>query len=101
MYGSNERVMAVARTLEFIRQITVLGEDFPELKNEVYSSYTSNLLYKVMPRDYVEKINDKITTVNITESEKIDKIRTVLEKKRVITTGTEQPGAEENWASDV
>ena len=81
MYGSNERVMAVARTLEFIRQITVLAEDFPELKNEVYSSYTTKLLCKVMPRDYVEKINDEMTDVNVTHSEKIDKIKTVLEKK--------------------
>ena len=48
-----------------------------------YSSNTTKLLYKVMPRDYVEKINDDITDVNITESQKIDKIKTVLEKKRV------------------
>ena len=36
-----------------------------------------------MPREYVEKIHDKITDVNITHSQKIDRIRTVLEKKRV------------------
>ena len=82
-FVSNERVMTIARTLEFIRQITVLAEDFPELMNEVYSSYTTDLLFKVMPRDYGEKITDKITNVNITESEMIDKIKTFLEKKRV------------------
>ena len=83
MYESNERVMAVARTLEFIRQIAVFAKDFPELKNEVYSSNTTNLLFKVMPRDYIEKINEEITDVNITEFQKIAKIKTVLEKKRV------------------
>ena len=82
-YGSNQRVLAIARVIEFIRQAEVLGIEFPDaLGAEVFSSNTLHLLKCVMPREYIEKVNDAVCSINISDKDKIMKIKDFLEEKR-------------------
>ena len=44
------------------------------MKNEIFSSGTTALLAKVLPRDYMEHIYDQIDSVQATEEETMDRI---------------------------
>ena len=76
--------MAIAKTEEFIREAEGLAIDFPDaLQNEVYSSSTTYFLRKILPRDYSEKVNDAITSVDFSDKEKLKAIKTLLEAKKM------------------
>ena len=81
-YGDPARVTAIARVIEFLRQSAHLAKEYPELTSEVYSSSTLSLLRKVLPRDYIEKVNDTISDVSATSEQKMNKIKEFLEKKK-------------------
>ena len=81
-YGSQTRVVAIAGSIEFLREAEELAKTYPELKNEVYNSSTSKLLKRAMPKEYIEKINDLISGCRATEKEKIENIREFLEAKK-------------------
>ena len=74
--------MLIARILEFLQKSSSLAEEFKELKNEIFSSGTTALLAKVLPRDYMEHVYDQIDSVQATEEEKINRICEYLEKKK-------------------
>ena len=80
-YGTQKRVMAIARTEDFIREAEMLAKEFSELENEIYSSGTTALLSRVLPKEYSEKVNDTIADVNSTEQQKLDAIKKFLEIK--------------------
>ena len=81
-YGSQTRVVAIAGSIEFLREAEELAKTYPELRNEVYNSSTSKLLKRAMPKEYIEKINDLISGCRATEKEKIENIRLFLEAKK-------------------
>ena len=81
-YGDPARVTAIARVIEFLRQSDSLAKEYPELSPEVYSSSTLSLLRKVLPRDYIEKVNDTISDVSATSQQKMASIKTFLERKK-------------------
>ena len=68
-YGSQTRVVAIAGSIEFLREAEELAKTYPELRNEVYNSSTSKLLKRAMPKEYIEKINDLISGCRATEKE--------------------------------
>ena len=75
--------MAIARTEEFIQEAESLAADFADsLENEVYSSSTTHLLKKILPREYSEKVNDAITDVNSSDKDKLKAIKDFLETKK-------------------
>ena len=81
-YGDPARVTAIARVIEFLRQSDHLAKEYPELTSEVYSSSTLSLLRKVLPRDYIEKVNDTISDVSASSEEKMSSIKSFLERKK-------------------
>ena len=81
-YGDPARVTAIARVIEFLRQADHLATEYPELSSEVYSSSTLTLLRKVLPRDYIEKVNDTISDVSASSQDKMESIKTFLERKK-------------------
>ena len=61
-HGSKERVEAINRTLDFLRNLENLVNDHPDhLKSEVYSSSTLVLLTKGMPHEYSKQLNERCT----------------------------------------
>ena len=81
-YGDPARVTAIARVIEFLRQADYLAKEYTELSSEVYSSATLTLLRKVLPRDYIEKVNDTVSDVSASSEQKMNKIKEFLEKKK-------------------
>ena len=81
-YGDPARVTAIARVIEFLRQSDYLAKEYTELSAEIYSSSTLTLLRKVLPRDYIEKVNDTISDVSASSEQKMSKIKEFLEKKK-------------------
>ena len=82
-YGDSSRVSAIARVIEFLRQSHYLTTEFKQLRSEVYSSTTFALLKKILPGDYIEKVNDTVTDVTASAEQKIKSIKEFLEKKKV------------------
>ena len=75
--------MAIARTEEFIREAEGLAAKFTDaLQNEVYSSSTTHLLRKVLPREYSETVNDAISDVDSSDKDKLKAIKDFLETKK-------------------
>ena len=62
-HGSQERVTSISRCVEFLREAECLAKDYPELENDIYSTVTFELLTKVLPFTYIEKIDDAIGNV--------------------------------------
>ena len=59
-HGSKERVDAINKTLDFLRNLESLVDDHPShLKSEVYGSSTLQLLTKGMPHEYSRKLNER------------------------------------------
>ena len=81
-YGDPARVTAIAKVIEFLRQSESLAKEYTELKTEVFSSSTLSLLRRILPRDYIEKVNDTISDVSATSEQKMTKIKQFLEKKK-------------------
>ena len=81
-YGDPVRVTAIARVIEFLRQADHLAKEYPELMSEVYSSSTLSLLRKILPRDYIEKVNDTISDVSASSQSKMASIKSFLERKK-------------------
>merc|ERR1712105_304870 len=83
VYGQQKRVLAIAKTEEFIREAEGLATEFPDaLQNEVYSSSTTHLLRKILPRDYSERVNDAISNVDSSDKDKLKAIKDFLESKK-------------------
>merc|ERR1712074_451021 len=83
VYGQQRRVMAIARTEEFIREAESLAADFGDvLENEVYSSSTTHLLKQILPQRYSEEVNDAIADVNMSEKDKLKAIKDFLVTKK-------------------
>ena len=78
--GSSRRVDAIARVMEFIRQAKQYATEYPELKNEIISSYTVTLLTKTMPIDYLEMVYLAIEDAAATPMSKIEKMEEILGK---------------------
>jgi hypothetical protein len=78
--GSTQRVDAIARMLEFIRQSKQYAQDYPELKDEIISSSTVKLLTKSMPMDYLEMVYLAIEDTIATPLQKIEKMEEILGK---------------------
>ena len=58
-HGSKERVDAINKTADFIRNLESLAADHPtHLKTEIYSKQTLLLLTKGMPNEYTKKLNE-------------------------------------------
>ena len=58
-HGTKERVDAINKTADFIRNLENLAADHPaHLKSEIYSKQTLMLLTKGMPHDYTKKLNE-------------------------------------------
>ena len=80
-HGSQLRVSAIGRCVEFLREAEVLAKDYSELENDVYSTSTFELLTQVLPYTYTEKIDDEIGDVRTTDRQKMTVIREYLEVK--------------------
>ena len=73
----------VVRTEEFTRGAEGLAADVADaLENEVYSSSTTHLLKKILPRECSEEVNDAITDVNPSDKDKLKAIKDSLETKK-------------------
>ena len=58
-HGTKERVDAINRTVDFIRNLQTLATDHPTyLQSEIYSKNTLLLLTKGMPHEYTKKLNE-------------------------------------------
>ena len=58
-HGTKERVDAINKSLDFIRNLQNLASDHPShLKSEIYSKQTLLLLTKGMPHEYTKKLNE-------------------------------------------
>ena len=58
-HGTKERVDAINKTADFIRNLQTLATDHPgHLKSEIYSKQTLLLLTKGMPIEYTKKLNE-------------------------------------------
>ena len=89
--------MAIATILEFIRKGKKLAEDFPQLQPDVYSAFTSNTIRRYLPFKFQDQLNDHIGALQMTEKDKLEKIKDFLELKKVsaqqqcqVTGGLEQ-----------
>ena len=76
--GSTKRVDTIATVLDFIRQAKQYAHDYPNLKQEIMSSNTVELLTQSMPIDYLEMVYLSIDDPGISEMEKIDKMENIL-----------------------
>merc|ERR1712105_401809 len=86
-YGQQKRVLAIARTEEFVEEAESLATDFPNiLEGEVYSGSTIRLVYKILPKGYTEEINDFITAdrtdVYVSDKQRLMAIKHFLAEKR-------------------
>ena len=50
--GDEQRIMAVSRCIEFLREAMELGENYKELKGQIYSDSTLDSVLKVLPENY-------------------------------------------------
>ena len=80
-HGSQLRVSAIGRCVEFLREAEVLAKDYSELENDVYSTSTFELLTQVLPYTYTEKIDDEIGDVRTTDRQNMTVIGEYLEVK--------------------
>ena len=78
--GSTKRVDAIAKMMEFIRQASHFADEYPQLKDDIYSANTVKLLMKSMPHEEVRMIYLSIDEVTATHQDKIDKIQEILGK---------------------
>ena len=78
--GSTKRVDAIAKMMEFIRQALQFAIEYPELKEDIISSHTVELLTKSMPVEYMEMVYLAVDSVSATHKEKIEKIQEILGK---------------------
>ena len=69
--------------IEFLRQSHYLATEFKQLRSEVYSSATFTLIKKILPADYIEKVNDIVVDVTTSAEQKMKKIKEFLERKKV------------------
>ena len=53
--GNQQRVLAIARIIEFVNEGEILAKKFPNLESEVYSRKTVRLLLRVTHNDYREE----------------------------------------------
>ena len=68
-HGSKERVEAINKTLDFLRNLESLCNDHPDhLRSEIYSCSTLTLITKGMPYDYTKKLNERCTHKDTYES---------------------------------
>ena len=79
--GSQQRVTAIGKCVEFLREAEMLATEYPELVNNVYSSPTFEILTEVLPFAYTDRIYDEIGNVRTTDKEKMMCIRDYLELK--------------------
>ena len=79
--GSQQRVTAIGKCVEFLREAEMLAREYPELVNNVYSSPTFEILTEVLPFAYTDRIYDEIGNVRTTDKEKMMCIRDYLELK--------------------
>ena len=82
LYGSQQRVVAIAQLLEFLREAEALSKSYKELQTEIYHSSTTELLIDLMPRNYFEKVNDLTGGIRDTEEENIHNIKEFLEERK-------------------
>ena len=52
--------------IEFLCQCNHLATEFRELRTKIFSSSTFTLIKKILPKDYMEKVNDTIIDVTAT-----------------------------------
>ena len=81
-FGSQLRVSAIGKCLEFLREAEEMAKDYPELVNEVYSLSTFELLTHVLPYEYNSRICDEIGNVRTSQKEKMLVIQDYLELKQ-------------------
>ena len=81
-FGSQQRVSAIGKCLEFLREAEEMAKDYPELVNEVYSLSTFELLTHVLPYEYNSRICDEIGNVRTSQKEKMLVIQDYLELKQ-------------------
>ena len=68
-HGSKERVDAINKTLDFLRNLESLVKDHPDhLKSEIYSSATLLILTKGMPHEFSKKLNERCSHKDSYES---------------------------------
>ena len=65
-------MLALATAIEFLREAAELGENYPELKNEIYHSTTLALMKDLFPYDYIEKYNEIVEEKNIDQKKKLE-----------------------------
>ena len=84
-YGTQGFVLAIASVLEFIRKAKKLASDFPQLKSDIESTYTTNTIRKLLPMKFQDQFNDYLGEegLNIIEKDKLEKIKKFLEKKKL------------------
>ena len=107
-YGKQKRVLAIARTEEFVEEAESLATDFPNiLEGEVYSGSTIRLLYKILPKGYIEEINDLITAdrtdVYVSDEKRLIAIKHFLAEKRksaILGTDSGFDRAARDYAND-
>ena len=59
-HGSKDRIDAINRTLDFLRNLETLCADHPDhLRSEIYSSTTLTLITKGMPYELTKKLNER------------------------------------------
>ena len=97
------RVSAIARVIEFLRQCNHLSTEFSELKAEIFSTSTFTLIRKILPRDYMEKVNDTIVDVTASTEQKMLTIKRFLKDRKTsalmgvdTSKGSRKPKDDEN-----
>ena len=78
--GSTQRVDAIARMLEFIRQAKQYAVDYPELKDEIISLSTVKLLTKLMPMEYLQMVCLAVDDTVATPTQQIETMEDILTK---------------------
>ena len=101
-YGTQTWVMGIASVLEFVRRAGCLASEFKVVEPQVYSVATTNVVRCCIPFRYREMLNESLGDLNVSEKEKLQKIKVFLQKKKVAAQqecqlqdgelGAEKPG---------
>ena len=81
-HGSQDRLSAINRTLDFIRQLEALAEDHVELKNQIFSHSTVKVITQGMPMTFTTKLTE-ICRANDLPEDWIVRISELLESMKL------------------
>ena len=71
--GSYVRCQLVFKTSDFLKKALQYSIDFEELSNKILSKRTILSVYKVLPSDVIQKVNESLEGIKLEKSKKVIK----------------------------